>query len=122
VSALDGDAFDSFNAELRRCQEHCGLVARPDIATTLHKQRHYSAMELIAAGVDARTVAGRLGRGGGGVTALRYYAAWVSEADQRAASMLATRMPGRPGEDVLVRRSSHPCLLIAATPTRRRTA
>ncbi|WP_218130031.1 tyrosine-type recombinase/integrase [Pseudonocardia oroxyli] len=31
--------------------------------TTYHKLRHYSATELIAAGVDPRTVAGRLGHG-----------------------------------------------------------
>ena len=56
--------------------------------TTLHKLRHYSATELIAAGVNPRTVAGRLGHGGGGTTTLRFYSAWVSESDQRAASTL----------------------------------
>src|SRR5262245_35603495 len=63
------------------------------IKTTLHKLRHYSATELINAGVDLRTVAGRLGHGGGGATTLRVYAAWLSEADQRAAAALAGRMP-----------------------------
>ncbi|WP_433503707.1 tyrosine-type recombinase/integrase [Pseudonocardia halophobica] len=61
------------------------MVARLGIETTLHKLRHYSATELIAAGVDPRTVAGRLGHGGGGTTTLKTYTAWVSEADQRAA-------------------------------------
>ncbi|MFL6125424.1 tyrosine-type recombinase/integrase [Actinophytocola sp.] len=37
------------------------LVTQLGIVTTLHKLRHYSATELIAAGVDLRTVAGRLG-------------------------------------------------------------
>jgi len=55
----------------------------------IHQLRHYSATELIAAGVDIRTVAGRLGHGGGGTTTLRVYSAWVAEADQRAASSLA---------------------------------
>lgn len=74
-----------------------GRLARGlGIKTHLHALRHYSATELIAAGVDARTVAGRLGHGGGGATTLRVYAAWVSEADQRAASSLAARMPRRP--------------------------
>jgi integrase len=74
-----------------------GLLARRlGIATSLHKLRHYSATELIAAGVDIRTVAGRLGHGSGGVTTLRVYAAWVSESDQRAAGNLASRMPPRP--------------------------
>ncbi|WP_445185152.1 GntR family transcriptional regulator [Pseudonocardia sp. Cha107L01] len=62
----------------------------------LHQLRHYSATELIAAGVDIRTVAGRLGHGGGGTTTLRVYSAWVAEADQRAATSLAARMPELP--------------------------
>lgn len=66
------------------------------IRTTLHKLRHYSATELNAAGVDVRAIARRLGHGGGGATTLRVYAAWVSEADQRAAKSLAGRMPPRP--------------------------
>jgi integrase len=35
-------------------------------STRLHSLRHYSATELIAAGVDIRTVARRLGHGSGG--------------------------------------------------------
>lgn len=46
--------------------------------------------------MDIRTVAGRLGHGGGGSTILRVYAAWLSEADQRAADGLFSRMPARP--------------------------
>src|SRR5689334_23479478 len=60
-----------------------------------HQLRHYSATELISAGVDVRTVAGRLGHGGGGATTLRVYTAWVAEADQRAAAALGPRMPRR---------------------------
>src|SRR5206468_2666266 len=62
----------------------------------LHQLRHYSATELIAAGVDVRTVAGRLGHGGGGSTTLRAYTAWVSEADQKAAGEFSVRMPNPP--------------------------
>lgn len=62
----------------------------------IHQLRHCSATELIAAGVDVRTVAGRLGHGGGGATTLRVYSAWVSEADQRAAGTLSGRMPELP--------------------------
>lgn len=69
------------------------MVAGLGITTTLNMLRHYNATELIAAGVDIRTVAGRLGHGGGGTTTLRVYAAWVSEADQRAAASMSTRMP-----------------------------
>ena len=64
----------------------------------LHQLRHYSATELIAAGVDVRTVASRLGHGGGGATTLKVYSAWRSEADQRAASSLGLRMPAPPME------------------------
>ena len=62
----------------------------------IHQLRHYSATELVAAGVDLRTIAGRLGHGGGGVTTLRVYSAWVPEADSRAANTLGTRLPVPP--------------------------
>lgn len=71
-------------------------VASQGIKTTLHKLRHYNATELIAAGVDVRTVAGRLGHSGGGTTTLRVYSAWIAESDQRAAAALTSRMPDRP--------------------------
>ncbi|WP_224401813.1 tyrosine-type recombinase/integrase [Pseudonocardia sp. ICBG1034] len=77
-------------------QRYSRMAARLGLDTHLHNLRHFSATELIAAGVDVRTVAGRLGHSGGGVTTLRVYAAWVSEADQRAASGLGSRMPERP--------------------------
>lgn len=69
------------------------------IDSHMHALRHYSATELIRAGVDVRTVAGRLGHGGGGTTTLRVYAAWVAESDKRAAGLLADRLPRRPLSD-----------------------
>ncbi|MBV8993506.1 MAG: tyrosine-type recombinase/integrase [Pseudonocardiales bacterium] len=80
-------------------QRYARLARRLGISTTIHKLRHYSATELISAGVDVRTVAGRLGHGGGGTTTLKVYAAWVSESDQRAASSLFARLPARPDAD-----------------------
>ncbi|TCC64747.1 GntR family transcriptional regulator [Kribbella pittospori] len=77
-------------------QRYSKLATRLGIDTHLHNLRHYSATELIAAGVDIRTVAGRLGHGGGGTTTLRVYTAFVSEADQRAATALFNRLPSRP--------------------------
>jgi integrase len=62
-------------------------------STRFHALRHYSATELIAAGVDVRTVAGRLGHSGGGSTTLRVYADWVSAADRQAAAMIAGIIP-----------------------------
>jgi integrase len=74
------------------------MCARLGIDSHLHALRHYSATELLAAGVDLRTVAGRLGHGGGGATTLRVYAAWVGEADRKASEILSGRIrrPGRP--------------------------
>ncbi len=77
----------------QRYRRMCAKIG-PDMH--IHQLRHYSATELIAAGVDVRTVAGRLGHGGGGATTLRVYSAWVSEADQRAAGNLGGRMPNAP--------------------------
>ncbi len=62
------------------------------IDSHLHALRHYSATELLTAGVDLRTVAGRLGHGGGGATTLRVYAAWVGESDRRAAEIMGSRL------------------------------
>jgi hypothetical protein len=61
----------------RVSQRYSKLAARLGIDTHLHNLRHYSATELIAAGVDIRTVAGRFGHGGGGTTTLRVYTAFV---------------------------------------------
>jgi integrase len=77
-------------------QRYGRLVERLDIETTLHALRHYSATEMISAGVDVRTVAGRLGHSGGGITTLRVYSAWREEADQRAAAGFATWLPNQP--------------------------
>lgn len=68
------------------------MCARLGIDSHIHAGRHYSATELIGAGVDIRTVAGRLGHGGGGTTTLRVYAAWLAESDKRAAGLVAGRM------------------------------
>ena len=76
-----------------RCRD---MAERLGIDTHIHALRHYSATELLTAGVDLRTVAGRLGHGGGGATTLRVYAAWVAASDRKAAEILGSRMPKRP--------------------------
>jgi len=84
-------------------QRYKRMAERLKINTTLKNLRHYSATELISAGVDVRTVAGRLGHGGGGATTLRVYTAWSSEADQRAAATMRGRIrlaaPDIPGSE-----------------------
>lgn len=77
-------------------QRYRRMCARLGWDMHLHQLRHYSATELISAGVDARTVAGRLGHGGGGSIMLRVCSAWVSEADQKAAGAFSLRMPAPP--------------------------
>ncbi len=100
-------------------QRYRRFTQRLNITTTLHRLRHYSATELITAGVDIRTVAGRLGHAGGGTTTLKVYAAWVSAADQRAALALLDRMPARPTPHNRTDRAKHtpqsPYELIATT-------
>ncbi len=80
-------------------------------SSRIHALRHYSATELLTAGVDLRTVAGRLGHGSGGGTTLRFYAAWVEAADQGAAEAIATLMPT---PDPTRRRARHPYEIVAA--------
>ncbi len=77
-------------------KRYAKLARRLGIDTSLKNLRHYNATELIMADVNVRTVAGRLGHAGGGTTTLRVYTAWSSEADQRAAGVISTRMPPRP--------------------------
>jgi integrase len=77
-------------------QRYGRLVARLGIKTSIHKLRTYNATELLAGGLDIRTAAGRLGHSDGGVTTMRHYVPWVTEADQRAAGTIGPRMPPRP--------------------------
>jgi len=79
----------SMSHRFKRLADSLGIDAH------LHTLRHYAATELLTAGVDLRTVAGRLGHGDSSIT-LRHYAAWVTHADQRAASILSGRLAGSP--------------------------
>jgi len=56
-----------------------------------HDLRHFSATELIGAGVDIRTVAGRLGHADPAIT-LRVYAHALEERDRAAADLLGRRL------------------------------
>lgn len=63
------------------------------VDTHLHSIRHYSATQLIAAGVDVRTVAGRLGHADASTT-LRVYAHALPERDREAAAVLGRTLKG----------------------------
>ncbi|MGH3475708.1 MAG: hypothetical protein ACRDPQ_11095 [Nocardioidaceae bacterium] len=58
-------------------QRYKRMADRLGIETTRKNLRHYSATELIGAGVNVRTGAGRLGHGGGGATTLRVNTPWT---------------------------------------------
>lgn len=53
----------------------------------LHHLRHFSATQLLSAGIDVRTVSGRLGHANGSTT-LDFYAQFLQAADERAAEVL----------------------------------
>lgn len=64
-------------------------AAESDVQINIKSLRHYSATELLAAGIDLRNTAHRLGHGSGGATTLKVYAHPVTEVDQRAAELLS---------------------------------
>ena len=74
---------DHFTHAYRALADELGIVE------PLKNLRHFNATQLLAAGVDLRTTAGRLGHSDGGATTLRVYASWTQPADQRAAELLA---------------------------------
>jgi integrase len=63
-----------------------------------HDLRHYVATRLLAVGVDLRTVAGRLGHSKAGTT-LNVYAAFLPDADHRAAEVMASLLVANVGDD-----------------------
>jgi len=73
---------DSVTHRFGRLATQLGLHAR------LHDLRHYAATQLIAGGVDVRTVSGRIGHAGGGATTLRVYTHFQAAPDRRAAELL----------------------------------
>ncbi len=74
---------DKATGTFRRVAKRAGIPK-----TRLHDLRHFAATQLIGAGCDLRTVAGRLGHGQPWTT-LNTYAAFLPERDQVAADHLA---------------------------------
>ena len=73
---------DEATRTFRRVARHAGLQG-----VRLHDLRHYVATQLLTAGIDVRTVAGRLGHGRPSTT-LNTYAAFLPQADRRAADIV----------------------------------
>ena len=83
--AVDGSSRwhpDSTSRAFRQLCQRAGITG-----VRLHDLRHYVATRLLAAGVDIRTVAGRLGHRNPSTT-LNVYSHFVPEADQDAADAL----------------------------------
>jgi hypothetical protein len=66
---------------------------RIGITSSLKELRHYSATQLLTAGTDLNTVAGRLGHAEGSTT-LKFYAQFTQPADQRAAAVIPAQLDG----------------------------
>jgi len=64
---------------------------RIGIASSLKELRHYSATQLLTAGTDLNTVAGRLGHAEGSTT-LKFYAQFTRPADQHAAAVIPAQL------------------------------
>jgi len=80
---------DSVSRAFRRlCQREGLREAR------LHDLRHFVASQLLAAGIDARTVAGRLGHRNAATT-LNVYAHVLEHADRHAADVIGAILPER---------------------------
>ncbi|OLT45949.1 integrase [Saccharomonospora sp. CUA-673] len=96
MGARSADATTPYPPDaISRRYKRMAARLNPPVNTHIHALRHFSATELLSAGVDLRTVAGRLGHGGGGATTLRVYAAWVAASDRKAAEILGSRLPKR---------------------------
>jgi integrase len=65
------------------------LAESLNVVEPLKNLRHFNATQLLAAGVDLRTMAGRLGHSDGGATTLKVYADWLPASDRLAAEQLS---------------------------------
>jgi integrase len=72
----------------------------------LHHLRHFSATQLLSAGIDIRTVGGRLGHANASTT-LDFYAQFLQAADERAADALGLLLSPQGGPHPRKERSPH---------------
>ena len=78
---------DTMTHRYRRYARRVGIASSPK------ELRHYSATQLLAAGTDLNTVAGRLGHAEGSTT-LKFYAQFTRPANQRAAAIIPSQLDG----------------------------
>jgi integrase len=78
---------DTMTHRYRKYADRVGIKSSPK------ETRHYSATQLLTAGVDLKTVAGRLGHVEASTT-LRFYAQFARHADLRAATVIPTQLDG----------------------------
>ena len=81
------------------------LARRCNVPVRFHDLRHFSATQLIGAGVDVRTVAHRLGHADPSTT-LRVYAHALAERDRDAAAILGQLLVRAPSRSGTPRRST----------------
>lgn len=79
---------DSVSRSFKRL---CVQEGMPDVR--LHDLRHFVATQLLSAGVDVRTVAGRLGHRNAATT-LNVYAHFLEESDRDAANLMGDIIGG----------------------------
>lgn len=82
----DGSSTVRPDSMSRAFRQLCAKAGVP--GARLHDPRHYVATQLLAGGVDVRTVAGRLGHRNPSTT-LNVYSHFLPEADRSAATLLA---------------------------------
>ena len=90
-NSIDGSEPWRPDSTTRAFRSLCVKAGVPGVR--LHDLRHYVATRLLTSGVDARTVAGRLGHRNPSTT-LNVYAHFVPESDQNAAATLASLFSG----------------------------
>jgi integrase len=69
-------------------QRFTALARRLGVQCRLHDLRHFLVTQLIASGVDVRTVSGRVGHRDGGRTTLGTYAHFQAAQDRQAAELM----------------------------------
>ena len=95
IDATESWYPDSVSRSFRRLCRDEGLAG-----VRLHDLRHFVATQLLGAGVDIRTVAGRLGHRNASTT-LNVYAHFLAQADEAAANIIGdviSRPAGDGGE------------------------